>query len=456
MTTGIVLVVLLVLAVSANDEILSLPGIGPVNFKQYAGYINVNKVTGRNLFYWFTESQKDPTNDPVVLWLNGGPGCSSLGGFFEELGPFIPRPAAKGNITLEINPFSWNNVANMIFLDSPSGVGFSYSTDVSDYTVGDYRTANDTYNFLLQFFQLYPQFAKNPFWITGESYAGHYVPTLAHRIVLGNAQNVQKINFKGFMVGNPWTDVRYDSYGAAFDWWTHSLISDQTWTGLEDTCDFRHRIVPSSHPDPEACAKYQTDAFKEMGNINVYDIYEDVCLDVNPAHQLMRYLASSGSGLSTFAKTALDNDPCENFWVTAYLNQPSVKTAIHVLPKIKWEDCSTTALNYSSQDFLTSMLPVYVDLLEYPANISIVVFSGDVDGVVPTIGTRRWIGEVLNLTIAEPWRPWIGSNGQVGGYTVGYEGLTFLTVRGAGHEVPQTQPGRAFDFFKRVLDGNPL
>jgi len=450
MRAAIILAVLLaVTLVAADDEILKLPGASNVNFKQYAGYINVNNETGRNLFYWFTESQNKPSSDPVVLWLNGGPGCSSLGGLFEELGPFIPNPDGK---TLSNNPYSWNKVANIIFLESPSGVGFSYSTNTSDYTVGDVRTANDSYNFLLQFFQKYPQFSNNPFWVTGESYGGHYVPNLSARILLGNSENKQQINFKGFMAGNAWTWAPYDNYGAAFDWWSHALISDETFQGLNDTCDF-FNIGPLTY-DPQACAKYQQDASNEMGNIDIYQIYADVCLSsAHSGHQLLKHLAQSDSKLSVFAKAqTMGYQPCVDTYLTSYLNIPEVKAAIHAEPSINWVGCSSV-VNYSYTDLLSSMLPVYQSLLT--KDIKILVYSGDVDGIVPITGTRLWLN-ALNLQTTETWRPWVGSSGQVGGYTVGYDGLTFVSIRGAGHLVPGTQPERALDFFSRFLAGTPF
>jgi len=433
------------------DQIKSLPGLNsPINFKQYAGYINVNNVTERNLFYWFVESQNSPANDPVVLWLNGGPGCSSLGGFFEELGPFFPHEDG----TLGVNPLSWNKVANVIFLESPSGVGFSYSNDRSDYTVGDVRTANDSYNFLLKFFQKYPQFSKNPFWLTGESYGGHYVPNLAKRILDGHKQSTQHINLSGFMVGNAWTDPRYDNYGAAFYWYTHAIISRATFIGLNTTCDYDN-VGPLSSGQRDACDDFQSRASEEMGNIDIYDIYWDVCLkSTHPGPALMHHLAGSDSHINKFAKLfAVTYNPCVDDYLTAYLNKPEVKSAIHTNPSIKWEGCSSI-LNYSYHDLLQSMIPVYKELIS-SKSINILIYSGDVDAIVPVTGTRFWL-DVLNLPIVSKWRPWIGSSKQVAGYTAAYEGLTFATVRNAGHLVPGTQPERALDMFSRFLAQKPL
>ena len=123
----------------------------------YSGYMNVNPATGRNLFYMFVESANHPSEDPVVLWLQGGPGCSGLVGAFTENGPFRPEKDGK---TLSPNPYSWNAAANVIYLESPSGVGFSYSEDKADYNVGDDRTSMDTLNFLYLFFEEFPEIGR--------------------------------------------------------------------------------------------------------------------------------------------------------------------------------------------------------------------------------------------------------------------------------------------------------
>ncbi|GLU19065.1 hypothetical protein SLE2022_353330 [Rubroshorea leprosula] len=96
-----------------------------VDFNQYAGYVTVDPTAGTALFYYFVESPENSSSNPLVLWFNGGPGCSSLGGgAMMELGPFRVNGDCS---TLFLNQYSWNNVANVIFLESPAGVGFSYS-----------------------------------------------------------------------------------------------------------------------------------------------------------------------------------------------------------------------------------------------------------------------------------------------------------------------------------------
>lgn len=520
---------------------------------RYAGYVTVDAAHKRELFYWFTESQGDVSSDPLVLWLNGGPGCSSVGGgLMSELGPFFPLPnTTHGSPALQNNPFAWNTVANVIFLEAPAGVGFSVSGDKSDYTTGDAQTAADMLAFMLGFLERFPQFADTPFWITGESYGGHYVPNLAKAIVDHNAvAGAVQINLQGFLVGNAWTNAKDDNTGSVFDceccsdrcsvftWrhlivlpslacatgWSHSLITEDTYNGVLNSCNMSgigplalagdHKAAMSS-----ACSTYQSDAMASFTDINIYDIYVDVCgarresvglrgvgAATPQAHRLLHRLGRSAHDASSMEGSAgttqaqdLDvsaynddgdatgggraaYDPCIGSEVTDYLNTPAVQEAIHAnvsgtIP-YPWSSCSRV-VDYSYQDLLTSVVPVYEYLMK--AGIEMHVYSGDVDGIVPTTGSKTWISS-LGLSVKTPWRQWKTVEGQAGGFVVEYEGLTFATVRNAGHMVPYTQvrhfvhpatvsmlanrilcvcryatqPGRALHLFSHTINGQPL
>ncbi|VDP56004.1 unnamed protein product [Schistosoma curassoni] len=140
------------------DEILYLPGAWPQpNFKQFSGYLHgsSDKV---NIHYWLVEAASSPASAPLIVWLNGGPGCSSLEGLLTENGPYL--------------------IANVLYLEAPAGVGFSYSTAPSQ-TWDDDRTALDNYHALLHFLKKFPEYEGRRLFVTGESYAGVYVPTLS-------------------------------------------------------------------------------------------------------------------------------------------------------------------------------------------------------------------------------------------------------------------------------------
>ncbi|KAG6482410.1 hypothetical protein ZIOFF_059041 [Zingiber officinale] len=208
-----------------GDKVVRLPGQpADLHFDQYAGYVTVDKPNGRALFYYFAEAAENSGSKPLVLWLNGGPGCSSLGyGAMEELGPF--RVMSDGK-TLYRNPYAWNEVANVLFLESPAGVGFSYSNTTSDYAKsGDRRTAIDALIFLVNWFERFPEYKGRDFFITGESYAGHYVPQLAHAIL---HHKDRLINLKGIAIGNAVINEETDRKGLFDYFWTHALIADET------------------------------------------------------------------------------------------------------------------------------------------------------------------------------------------------------------------------------------
>ncbi|KAK4348789.1 hypothetical protein RND71_031544 [Anisodus tanguticus] len=228
-----------------NDKIEKLPGQPEgVDFNQYSGYVTVDPSAGRALFYYFVESPQDSASKPLVLWLNGGPGCSSLGGgAFGELGPF--RVNKDG--TLQRNQFSWISEANIIFLESPAGVGFSYTNTSSDYNFsGDRTTARDSYTFLVNWLERFPEYKASEFYLTGESYAGHYVPQLAQLILLHNNypnKTMSTINLKGIAIGNAYVDFEANMKGTTEYYWSHALISDELYNNIISTCNFS---TPSS------------------------------------------------------------------------------------------------------------------------------------------------------------------------------------------------------------------
>jgi len=377
-------------------------------------------------------------------------------------------------------------------LESPAGVGFSFSKTNSDYTTGDYQTAYDSVVFLQKWLTMYPQFQENEFWIAGESYGGHYVPELAAAILYANSNGGSPtINLQGFQVGNAWTDAPVDNQGAVFDWWTHAMISDQTFHAIMASCNFSVIGPLSADSESEAtllpndaCDDSVNQANTDMAVINIYDIYADVCLNssgiTHQGEQLIHSLSHSGArtpytrdflqrqrrahrakhakGNGSVGDQMPDPDPCVSIHLQEYMNIPAVQQALHAQPTA-WLGCSEI-LNYSYQDLLTSVIPVYQMLLTN-ANLRILVYSGDVDGIVPITGTRAWMA-TFGFSIDAAWRPWIDSGLQTGGYTVHYgysgskNGLTFASVRDAGHMVPWTQPGRSFDLFSRFLLNQPL
>lgn len=458
------------------DRVRDLPGWGAVDFGLFAGYVTVDEDHGRSLFYAFAESKADPSTSPLLVWVNGGPGCSSIGGgFMSELGPFLPLP---GGAQLSANHHAWNNLSNVIFLDSPAFVGFSYSNTSDDLVVGDERTAKDARLFLLGFLEKFPQYRKHDLYLSGESYGGHYVPNLALEIVRANARHGpgdSYLNLKGFLVGNPWTDAAIDNRGAVEFWWTHGMISDESRNNMNKYCNFSiigplarsqqlQDAVPPleayayssdtppstyvSDPDSWRCHKAVARAFNEFNAINIYDIYVDVCTKRGVTRAAQRLVEAAGGLLGSLGG---HYDPCVDDEVEQYLNRAEVQAALHAntsgqLPW-PWQDCNHR-VRYSRDDLLSSMLPVYDELLETAPQLKVLIYSGDIDAIVPLLGTRVWVRGVAAGGELRPWRQWFVEDGQVGGWIVDYEGISLATVRGAGHMVPYTQPQRGFHLLR--------
>ncbi|CAI8587441.1 unnamed protein product [Vicia faba] len=426
-----------------KDRIVSaLPGQNfNITFKHYSGYITVNEEVGRTLFYWFIEADHpDPTSKPLLLWFNGGYGCSSIAyGEAEEIGPFRINTDGK---TLYLNPYSWNQVANILYIDSPVGVGFSYSNNPSDIlNNGDKRTAEDNLIFLLNWFKRFPQYKKTGFFISGESYAGHYVPQLSQLIVSYNSATKQdSINFKGYMLGNALIDDFRDQLGIFQFMWSSGMISDKTFKLLNLLCDFQSIKQPS-----ESCKKLWEIAYKELGNIDPHSIFTSTC-HANDNQRVKRKL-SAGRLRRVY-------DPCTTKHSTIYFNQPEVQRILHVDPNHKphkWQPCSyDVGINW--KDSPRTVLNIYRELI--PTGLRIWIFSGNTDAVVPVTSTRYSIN-ALKLPTVSPWRAWY-DDGEVGGWTQEYTGLTFVTVRGAGHEVPLHRPKLALTLFKSFLAGTSM
>ncbi|XP_078170709.1 serine carboxypeptidase II-3-like [Carex rostrata] len=426
-----------------KDKIEKLPGQPEtgVNFDQYGGYITVDAEKGRAFYYYFAEAATGggdggAASKPLLLWLNGGPGCSSLGyGAMEELGPF--RVMSDGK-TLYHNPFSWNKVANVLFLESPAGVGFSYSNTTKDYSLnGDTKTAQDNVAFLVNWLERFPEYKGRDFYIAGESYAGHYVPQLAHGILAYNhkTKSQDSINFKGIMIGNAVINDDTDNSGMYDFFWTHALISDETINAIHKNCNF------SLDSSGSTCSSALENADSVFGNLDIYNIYAPLC---------------KGSGTISPPKTPSieDFDPCSDYYVDAYLNTPEVQEAMHAnVTKLKqsWSSCSDVISNWV--DSASTVLPILTELLS--KGIRVWVYSGDVDGRVPVTSTRYSLNE-LQLPVKIPWGAWYLNN-EVGGYSTTYEGnLTLVTVRGAGHEVPSYQPPRGLSLVQYFLEGKQL
>ncbi|KDP23272.1 hypothetical protein JCGZ_23105 [Jatropha curcas] len=428
------------------DRITQLPGQPQVGFQQYSGYVIVDNKEQRALFYYFAEAETDPASKPLVLWLNGGPGCSSLGvGAFSENGPFRP----SGEVLVK-NQHSWNREANMLYLETPIGVGFSYSTDTSSYeTVNDKITARDNLVFLQKWFIKFPQYRNRSLFISGESYAGHYVPQLAELMLEFNKKH-KLFNLKGIALGNPVLDFATDFNSRAEFFWSHGLISDTTYKMFTSVCNYSRYVNEYYRGSVSPiCSRVMGQVSRETSRfVDKYDVTLDVCIS--------SVLAQSNA-LSP--KQVGDNiDVCVEDETVNYLNRQDVQKALHarLVGVRRWTVCSNI-LDYELLDLEIPTIAIVGRLIR--AGIPVLVYSGDQDSVIPLTGSRtlvRGLAEKLGLKTSVPYRVWFGGQ-QVGGWTQVYGNiLSFATIRGASHEAPFSQPERSLVLFKAFLEGRPL
>jgi carboxypeptidase C (cathepsin A) len=188
-----------------------MPDLPPLLSKWYSGYYNVSST--RQLHYVFVESLRDPAHDPIMVWFAGGPGGSSMLDLLVGLGPYTIGADFRQNATY--NPYAATNTTNVLYLDNPAGVGYSYAGRNIDYIVNDQSFSLDAITFLLSFFQDWPELRSNPLFIAGHSYGGIYAPYLTWKIHLHNKDvemwdPVNKtgwLNLKGYVVCNGLTGL---------------------------------------------------------------------------------------------------------------------------------------------------------------------------------------------------------------------------------------------------------
>jgi len=466
-----ILINLIALCIGApfKNLILSLPGLKEkASFRSFSGYL---KSTGqRHLFYWFVESQNDPQKDPVVLWFNGGPGCSSMEGMLHEHGPYQIQPDGK---SIKLNPYSWNKIANVLYIEAPAGVGYSYSDD-GNYVTGDAETANANLEAVKDFFRQFPEFAKNEFYISGESYAGIYVPTLATQVA-----SEPSINLKGIAVGNGLSSYTINDNSAIYFMYYHGFLGGKLWKSLKAACcplfvDSRKRCDFKSGASADStCRKiFEEVQYKVwMSGVNPYNVMASCAGGVNAYSAVESESKLGHTSLfldnpslrlrkGNFSMMAADEEegvspPCtDGSDLLTYLNSDAVRTALHVSPKVgKWNFCSGF-IGQTYRHEYQKMDDFYHKLLE--KKIRILVYNGDLDLACNFLGDQ-WFVNGLNAPLKSAKRPWLvvdeAGQKQIAGFVKDFEGISFMTVKGAGHMVPTDKPVESLEMFKRFLNG---
>lgn len=428
------------------DRITGLPGLDK-SFAQemYSGYLDVpgSEGTTKSIFYWFVAKRGGAADAPTVLWTNGGPGCSGLLGFMSEQGPF--RPDKDGNLAL--NADAWTQLANMVFIEQPAGVGFSTVGTDADLTTGDEQASVDAVAAIeVLFSDKFPSLAGNDFYLSSESYGGHYMPWFSRELVRAQAAGrMADLKFTGMLVGNPFSDIVENTYGRYGTLAGHQLVPAPLYAEWEEACKMVARQRPSK------CDALETRMDDITEGLNPYALDWPVCLDDErrsvQSLRMSHMLAAARRGEMANAPAY---QPCEDNYVLSYLSRDDVRKAIHVKPEAnKWEECSDE-LRYNQSDLLVSSASIYPEL--FRAGLRVLIYSGDDDSICGGVGTQTWLYG-LGKKVTRPWAQWKVA-GQVAGYVQHFEGdFAYATVHGAGHEVPAYEPARAYQLLKNFLSG---
>jgi len=444
--------------------------------EMYSGYLPVGKTSGSlgKIHYWLILAQEKSETAPVVYWTNGGPGGSGINaGLLTEMGRI--HLTESSNTTLVDNKFAWSNAANMLYVSQPKGVGFSYCEGGPDKCKNDdLSSAQDAYDFFVAFFEAYPEFQENDFYMTAESYGGIYIPTMMDQIDKHcSAGDKCPFKLKGAAIGDGcWGGMvgmcafqTGKSHQISFEFFRgHAMVSQTLANEIDTHCgNFSDADVKK-----DECDDLLNRMSDELGQFDIYNIY-DTCGGDGMARTIRQYreLLSTNTVTVTDATSparhpqlatktvggAVNDYPCTGDSVSQWLSQPAVAKALHVTPNLGGMQYTWGPASYSGD-----LRPMYKRLIE---KYRILIYSGDTDACVPYWGTEEWTRE-LGYSVKKGWRPWHSEHlsrpvAQRAGYVINYDtptNFTFATIQGAGHLVPEYKPHFALTMLRNFLKGN--
>jgi len=371
------------------------------------------------------ESQNNVAEDPFVLWLNGGPGCSSELALFTENGPYT----INDDLSLRSNPYSWNNRATVVYVDQPVGTGYSYSKALLVHSVQG--STDELYNFMQSLFEKYPQYSKLPLFLSGESYAGKYIPSLGAKILEKN-QNLNDgeiyMDLRGIAVGNGYVEPRIQFKSYPLYAYQRGLIDAHAKNWALDFYDICRYFMDNNRlVDAYPYCNSVFGVVMENKSFNVYNIKQNCT--VPPL--------------------------CDNMTdLTDYLNSPKIKAQLGVPTHVKWTECDDMVYAYMQSDWVIGHSKHISSILR--SGLPVLMYNGDIDLMCNNLGVEDYLSQMAwpgqdGFNEAEP-QTWV-VDGRDAGWSKTFEGLTYLSITDAGHMVPTDQPEAALDMINRFMDG---
>ncbi|KAK6277639.1 hypothetical protein POUND7_017962 [Theobroma cacao] len=457
-------------------------------------YVGVGESDDVQLFYYFIKSERNHGEDPLLLWLTGGPGCSGLSGLVYEIGPLNFKVVEyNGSLpTLVLNPYSWTKISSIIFVDSSVGTGFSYATNQHAAQSSDFKQVHHLHQFLQKCLMDHPEFLSNPVYIAGDSDADIILPVIFQEILYGNEEGIRPlIDLQGYILGNPRTVPTLEDNSKISFAHRMALISDElydviylssfksllqvsliskfgNWTKLpshqkekafkifsiKQSIDILFQSLKRSYrgeyqnidPRNVECQKDLQYYTMCISGINQAHILEPLCsfdtfTSPHPQEMLARTCPDG------HRKELLDSEPstlpkfgCRtySYLLSSYwANDGEAQKAIHIRKGSigQWKRCNF-GLPYTAD--VPRSFPFHVNLSS--RGYRALVYSGDQDMAIPFLGTEAWI-KSLNYPIVDDWRPWMVKD-QVAGME--------------GTQLPEYKPTEGFAMFKRWISGEPL
>lgn len=381
-----------------------------------SGYLPVGAASRSAMYFAYYEARQPEAplpRTPLLVWLQGGPGCSSMLGNFFELGPWLVTNSTAGPF-LAPNPYSWNRLFGLLFLDNPIGTGFSVAAAPAEIPRNQTAVSEHLWIALQKFFSSNPSFRSRPLYLTGESYAGKYVPSAGYYISRRNARTApdRRINLAGVAIGNglthPVTQVATHANSAFFS----GLINEPQKTHLE---------------------KLQNEAVR-------LTLAEKWASARDARNKVLKYLQNS-TGLATlYDLTKKKPYPTEP--VGILLAQEHVKAALRVAEGVTWEECSGVVDEALHEDVMKSAKAAVEGLLQQD-KIKVLLYQGLFDLRDGVLSTEAWVKEIqwegLQSFLAAERRVWRVAGGDLAGYVQNHGTLSQVVVAGAGHLVPADQ-----------------
>ncbi|GAA5876309.1 hypothetical protein JCM3774_003719 [Rhodotorula dairenensis] len=418
----------------ASDARLQLfAGNVPASSPRTAAPVADNE-SDAHLYFLLARNKHIPKRERLVLWLNGGPGCSSFDGSLVELGPV--RINDDGTLRV-VEGTAWNEYANVLFLDQPAGTGYSYVTKNDDVHELD-TAAQQVVNFLANFYKIFPEYATMDTFIAGESYAGQYIPYIADAI---GKTTIIGTPLKGLMIGSGWISPR-EQYPAYLAYLEQNDLVD---TGSESYNALQRTVA--------ACERKLTHLASKGGKGMV--LVSD-CEHILGA--MSRATGKDGKCLNTY--DTREYIPCGQEWpndmpkVTAYLRRPDVIKALHAEEGTRGKEWSQCSAAVGARFWTPQSVPSVYLLPGLLERMPILLFNGDSDLMCAGLGVERMIDDLewngdkgFNESTTYDWFV----NGKSAGRWTTARNLTYVSVYNSSHMVPMDQPAAAHDMLLRFL-----